>query len=414
MSAAEVAYLPRAAILEAAERFETPFFLYDERVLRANCRKFKEAFSAHFPDFAPLFALKANPNPEILKIVMSEGYGVDASSEAEVWLAHKLGASGMYTGNYTPAATLRYAKERGFILNLDDIANARELDQIGAPPQISFRINPGVGKARERSCVMAGPDAKYGAPSYAAVDAYRLARDAGVKSFGIHMMTGSNVPTEEKGYFSDIVNRLFDVVGELKARLGIEIEFMNIGGGFGVPYHPDERSLDLDGVAREVRAAFDARCPALDLKPPRLMAEPGRYIAANAGWLVTRVTIIKDSYKKFVGVDACSNDMPRPAIYGAYHHISVLNDSDERETVSIAGGICENNDQFGRDRLLPVCSPGDVVAIHNCGAHAYAMGHNYNGRLRHAEYLRGLNGDIRQIRRAETLDDYFRTVAVEV
>ncbi|MDA1060352.1 MAG: diaminopimelate decarboxylase [bacterium] len=407
----DVIYYPRKSVEKAVSAYETPFFLYEEKRLRENCRRFKNAFDKYFDDFWPLFAVKANPNPEILKIIIDEGFAMDASSEAEVWLCEKLGVGGMYTGNYTTAKTLAYAKDRDFILNLDDITNLEALEEIGVPETLSFRINPGVGNATMENNVFAGPDAKYGVPFEKAVSAYKKAKEMGVKKFGIHMMTGSNVPIDEKDYFALIVEKLFNIVAEVKKETGIEIEIMNIGGGFGVPYRPEENSLDMEELAQSVRVVFDEQCKKYDLKEPRLMAEPGRIIAADAGWLVGLVVVIKDSYKKFVGIDASANDMPRPSIYGAYHYVSVLKKiPGENETVSIVGSICENNDQFAKNRQLPKCEVGDIVLIHNSGGHAFSMGHNYNGKPRHAEYLIADNGEIRQIRRAETIEDLYKTV----
>ncbi|MFH1720786.1 MAG: diaminopimelate decarboxylase, partial [Patescibacteria group bacterium] len=354
-------------------------------------------------------AVKANPNPEILKIIADEGFGVDCSSESEAWISEKLGIKGMYTGNYTTEEEFSFVKDKGMILNLDDISMIPTIAKLGMPETISFRINPGIGKATMENNVFAGPDAKYGVPFEKAHMAYSAAWDAGAKRFGIHMMTGSNVPISEQDYFAGIVRKLFEIVADVKEKTGIEIEMMNIGGGFGVPYHPDEKSLDMDVVAKSIREVFDEQCSQYGLKEPRLIAEPGRFLAADTGFLVSRVHVIKDSYKKFVGIDASANDMPRPAIYGAYHYISVLNDSKETEKVSVVGRICENNDQFVRDRELPKTKVGDTVVIHNCGGHAYAMGHNYNGRPRHAEYLLTLDGEFRQIRRAETIENLFRT-----
>lgn len=441
----EVIYFPKEAAMKAAEQFETPFFLYEEARLRENCRKFKGAFQKYFPDFWPLYAVKANANPEVLKIIISEGFDFDCSSKAEVWLTEKLGKTGMFTGNYTPAAELKFAKDAGYLLNLDDISMVPFLKEIGVPEFLSFRINPGVGNATIESNVFAGPNAKYGVPFEKAAEAYKMAASMGVKRFGIHMMTGSNVPIQEKTYFANIVRKLLDIVADIKQKTGIEIELLNMGGGFGVPYRPEEESLDMEEVARSVREAFDEKCAAHMLKEPRLTAEPGRWIAADAGWLVAHVTVIKDSYKKFVGIDAASNDMPRPSIYGAYHHVSVVKKKnglfepnnkakslpgqtfvegnlteegvgvipgDKTETVSIVGTICENNDQLAKDRELPVCEVGDIVVIHNSGGHAYAMGHNYNGKLRHAEYLLRLDGSFQKIRRAETIEDLYATVEI--
>lgn len=416
----QVIYFPKKAVMRAVEKFETPFFIYEERRLRENCQRFKKAFQKYFPGregqagFQPLYAVKANNNPEILKIILDEGFWFDCSSESEAWIAQKIGGKGMYTGNYTSADTLKFAKKCGLILNLDDIGNVDSLSKIGVPEVLSFRINPGIGKGAMESVVTAGPDAKFGVPFEKAVEAYRAARAAGVKKFGIHMMTGSNILDEE--YFAKIVERLFEIVARVRDEADIEIEFMNIGGGFGVPYRPEEKSLDIELIAKSVREVFDNSCKKFGLKEPQLMAEPGRYVTADAGWLVGKVVAIKDGYKKFVGIDASSNDMPRPSIYGAYHYVTVVKKGgqavpwNELEKISIVGSICENNDQFAKDRELPACEIGDIVVIHNCGGHAYAMGHNYNGKLRHAEYLVAANGDLRMIRRAETIKDLYKTV----
>ncbi len=417
----DVIYYPEAGIKKAVEEFETPFFVYEEKRLRENCRNLRGAFTKYFPGvdgkgaFQPLYAVKANSNPEVLKIIISEGFEFDASSDTEVILGQKLKVGGMFTGNYNPASELKVAQDAGFILNLDDVSMLDFFVGDGAlsvPETISFRINPGVGKATIASNVFAGPNAKYGVPFEKAYEAYEKAKEMGVKHFGIHMMTGSNVPMEDKDYFAGIIRKLFDIVADIKNKTGIEIEFMNMGGGFGVPYKPEEKSLDMEVVAKSIRGAFDEKCKEYGLKEPRLMAEPGRFIAADAGWLVSKVIVIKDSYKKFVGIDASSNDMPRPSIYGAYHHATVMKESDEKELVSIVGRICENNDQLAQDRLLQKCEIGDIVLIHNCGGHAFAMGHNYNGRPRHAEYLLQENGELRMIRRAETFEDLYKTTEV--
>lgn len=406
----DVIYYPRTDILRAVEQFPTPFFLYKEERIRANCRRFRDAFKQYFPDFQPLYAIKANANPAVMKIVIEEGFEFDASSEAEVYLANQLQVGGMYTGNYTPVSTLKYAKENGFLLNLDDITNIPMLAEIGVPELVSLRINPGMGKAVEQSNVFAGPDGKYGIPFEQAPEAYSQLQKMGVKRFGIHMMTGSNVPLTEKLYFAEIVGKLLEVVADIKEKTGIEIEFLNMGGGFGVPYLPEAESLNVEEIAKSVRAAFDKQCKKYNLKEPKLLAEPGRLITADAGWLVAKVTVIKNAYKKFLGIDASSSDMPRPSIYDAYHQVSVITDSQEQEVVSVVGTICENNDQLAKDRLLPKAKIGDIVVIHNCGAHAYSMGHNYNGKLRSAEYLLKTDGSFQQIRRAETFTDLYATL----
>lgn len=407
-----VVYYPKEIVERAAAEFGTPFFLYSEARIRENCGKLKEAFGSRFENFEPLYAVKANANPEVVKMIMSEGFGLDCSSEAEAWMAGKLGASGMYTANYTPLEELKFAKENGLILNLDDISMVPFLADLGEIERLSFRINPGMGggSVEGNSMAFAGPDAKYGVPFEKAAEAYRQAAEYGVKEFGIHMMPGSNELSEE--YFSQITEKLFEVVAMVKKETGIEITFMNIGGGFGVPYRPEVKSLDLEKVAAGVREVFDAQCSKYGLKEPRLMIEPGRYVTADAGWLVGKVQIIKDSYKKFVGINTSSSDMPRPQIYGAYHHVSVVTDETTKEVVSVVGQICENSDQFARDRELPVCKVGNLVVIHNCGGHAYAMGHNYNGKLKSKEVLWAADGSLKQIRRAETVEDLYKTVEI--
>jgi diaminopimelate decarboxylase len=345
-----------------------------------------------------------------LQIIKDEGFGADCSSESEAWIAKKLDMEGMYTGNYTTKEEFEFVMRTGLILNLDDISMLNTVAELGMPETISFRINPGMSKAGMENLIMAGPDAKYGVPFEKAAEAYSRAKELGAKHFGIHMMTGSNVPTKNSNYFPEVIGKLLDIVADVKKKTGIDIEFLNMGGGFGVPYRPEEKSLDMEKIAKAIKDMFDLKIKEHGIIAPRLMAEPGRWISANAGWLISKANVIKDSYKKFVGIDASSNDMPRPAIYNAYHHVSVVGKKDNEETVSIVGGICENSDQFARDRSLPKIEIGDTIAIHNCGAHAYAMGHNYNGRGRHAEYLLKPNGDIVQIRKAETIQDLFRTV----
>lgn len=403
-----VTYLPETEIQDAVTSFSTPFFLYKEERIRENCQRIKQAFDPLFPHFTPLYAVKANPNPDVVQIILDEGFGLDCSSMAEAWLAGKLDAPGMHTGNYITNEEIDFiVNKTQLLLNLDDASMLDAVVASGIPQMISFRINPAIGGSVSlESNVLAGPDAKYGIPWEQAIEAYRRAKALGVRRFGIHMMTGSNVLDE--AYFGEITRKLLTVIADLKKELGIEIEVMNIGGGFGVPYSPEESSLDMVAVARAVRDAYDEVCVREHIAEPRLMVEPGRYITADAGWLVGRVTVIKKGYKTFVGIDASANDMPRPSIYGAYHHITALSHSNEKDMVSVVGSICENNDQFAKDRVLPRVSVGDILVIHNCGGHAYAMGHNYNGKTRHAEYLLTEGGEIRCIRKAESIQDLFR------
>lgn len=408
----KVIHLPAEDIQRAVAKFRTPFFIYEERKLRGNCQAFRDTFRKYFPSFAPLYAVKANTNPELLKIIFAEGYGADASSEAEVWVTRKLGASGMYTGNYTTPEEMRYVLREKFMLNLDDVSMLDTLEKVGVPQFISFRVNPGISKGGMKSLILAGPDSKYGVPAKDIVGAYRKAKAMGVKCFGLHAMTGSNVLDEE--YFTEVAMKLLEIAGEIRKKVGIDFEFINIGGGFGVPYCPEQKSLDLDKVARGLRGAFDVQCAKYGLVEPKLMAEPGRWITADAGWLVGRVIVIKNSFKKFAGIDAGMNDLPRPAIYDAYHHATVLGKSltGRKEKINVVGRLCENNDQFAKDRLLPKVDVGDFIVIHNAGGHAYAMGHNYNNRLRSAEYLITEKGGLRKIRRAETIEDLFKTTNI--
>lgn len=407
-----VIYLPEEQIQRAVKKFKTPFFIYSEERIRENCRAFHKAFSRYFPGFSPLYAVKANTNPEILKIIFSEGFGADASSEAEAWITRQLGGWGMYTGNYTTEEEFRFVKKMGMLINVDDISMLPTLQKIGVPEFLSFRVNPGISKGGMKSLFLAGPDAKYGVPPKDVVEAYRRAKAMGIKRFGMHAMTGSNVLDE--AYFAEITMKLLESAGEVRRKLDIDFEYMNIGGGFGVPYRPEQRGLDLEKVAHGIRKAFDVQCAKYGLKEPVLMVEPGRYIGADAGWLVGKVHVIKNSFKKFAGIDAGMNDLPRPAIYDAYHHVSVLGKplTGKQEKVNVVGRLCENNDQFAKDRMLPAIEVGDFIIIHNAGAHSYAMGHNYNNRLRSAEYLITAKGAFRKIRRAETIEDLFKTTSL--
>lgn len=409
----DVIYLPTTAIKKAVKTYETPFFIYEEKKIRDNCRKFSQTFADKFPGFSPLFAVKANTNPDLLKIIFSEGFGADASSEAEAWITQKLGGWGMYTGNYTKEKEFKFVKKCGLMINLDDISMLSTIKKIGVPKFLSFRVNPGISKGGMKSLFFAGPDAKYGVPAEEVVSAYRKAKSMGVKRFGMHTMTGSNVLDER--YFPAVAGKLLDLAGQLKKKLKIDLECINIGGGFGVPYQPEQKSLDLNKVVNGLRKVFNQKCREHGIKEPALMAEPGRWIMADTGWLVGRVNVIKDAYKKFAGIDCGMNDLPRPAIYDAYHHATVLGKplKGKKEKISIVGRLCENNDQFAKDRMLPKIKVGDYVVLHNAGAHAYAMGHNYNNRLRSAEYLITTAGKFRKIRRAETIQDLFKTTNIK-
>ncbi|MEM9462017.1 MAG: diaminopimelate decarboxylase [Myxococcota bacterium] len=402
---------PAPAIRAAVTQYPTPLFLYDERRLRDNCRRIRRAFEPLFPGFDPLYAVKANANPHLLRIIHSEGFGLDCCSPSEIWLAGQLGARGVFTGCANPLPELEAAARAGLWLNLDDEERIDAVVDRLHPSRISLRINPGHElDVDHEGYAMCGADSKFGIPWERAVPAYRALRDRGVERFGIHMMTRTNVLEED--YFAAITRRLFEVMGQVKRALGIDFEWINIGGGFGVPYRPHERPLDLSRTASLLREVFDKQCAQHGLREPRLMVEPGRYLTADTGYLVGRVHVVKQSYRRFVGIDAGMNDLPRVGLYRAYHHLSVL-DKDPTgplERVSVMGRLCENTDQFARDMDLPAIREGDVVIIHHAGGHGYVQGYNYNGRPRCAEYLWTQDDTLRPIRRAETVEDLFRTV----
>ncbi|MFA4835369.1 MAG: diaminopimelate decarboxylase [Dehalococcoidia bacterium] len=392
--------------------YPTPFHIYDEAAIRKNARAFRKAFSWN-EGFREYFAVKATPNPYILKLLKSEGFGADCSSLPELLLAQSVGITGediMFTSNDTPAGEFEKAKEMGAIINLDDITHIPFLEKsAGIPELICFRYNP--GSLKRGNVIIGRPeDAKYGLTRDQLFEGYRLARDKGAKRFGIHTMVASN--ELDAHYFVDTAEILFNLVVEVFRELGIRIEFANIGGGIGIPYRLDQQAVDLGVVSRGIRERYDKVIIANNLAPLGLYMECGRMITGPYGYLVSRVRHIKDTYKKFAGLDACMANLMRPAIYGAYHHITIMGkeNAPHNTIYDVTGSLCENNDKFAIDRKLPALEPGDLVVIHDAGAHGHAMGFNYNGKLRSAELLLRENGEVVQIRRAETVDDYFATL----
>lgn len=407
----KVTRFPENAIQRSVETFNTPFFLYEEEQIRSNCKQFTETFGKYFENFTPLYAVKANSNPHVVSVIIDEGFGLDCSSPSELMLAKHFNAFGMHTGNYLTSNEIKdVLNAENMLLNLDDISQIEVMKDIAVPEFISFRINPDITKGGMESLMFAGKDAKFGIPWQDALQAYARAKELGVTKFGIHMMTGSNVLEED--YFIKITQKLFQVMTLINKELGIEFEYMNIGGGFGVPYLPTELNLDFEKIAFGLRKTFNEFLERTGMQEPKLMVEPGRSIMADAGFLITNVQAIKNGYSKFVGVDAGMNDLPRPAIYNAYHHISTLNQTESTNTqnISVVGRLCENNDQFAKNRLLPEIEIGSTLIIHNAGAHAFAMGHNYNGRTRSDEYLVQTNNSFKHIRRAETVTDLFKHI----
>ncbi len=399
--------------LEAlSKRFPTPFHIYDEKAIRENARQLKAAFAWN-PGFKEYFAVKAAPNPYLMKILKAEGFGSDCSSYPELLLSEKIGVVGediIFTSNDTPAYEYAKAKELGAIINLDDISHIQYLeDEVGLPELVCCRYNPGPLKGG--NTIIGHPEeAKYGFTREQLFEGYRMLRDKGVKRFGLHTMVASN--ELDGSYFVETAHLLFELVGELSAELGIEFEFVNIGGGIGIPYRPEEDAVDIEAVAEGIRKLYEEWILGRGLKPLDLRMECGRMVTGPYGWLVCRVLHKKNTYKQFVGLDACMANLMRPALYGAYHHITIPGKEEApRDLVcDVTGSLCENNDKFAIDRALPTIEIGDLVVIHDAGAHGHAMGFNYNAKLRSAELLLREDGEVVQIRRPETVEDYFATL----
>lgn len=402
----------REKLEEIAEKFPTPFHIYDEKGIREFARRFNRTFSWN-NGFLEYFAIKAAPNPFLMKILRSEGFGIDCSSLAELELAARIGMRGeeiMFTSNDTPAAEYVRARELGAIINLDDISHIPFLEKhAGMPETISFRYNP--GNLKEGNIIIGHPEeAKFGLTREQIFDAYRIAREKGVKRFGIHTMVASN--EMDPNYFIETAEILFRLISEIHRKLNVRIEFANLGGGIGIPYYPEESPVDLEYMSAGIRRIYNEIIVAEGLHPLRLFFESGRAVTGPYGYLVTRLLHIKDTYKKFAGLDACMSNLMRPALYGAYHHITVPGKENlpHNQRYDVTGSLCENNDKFALNRRLPLLEPGDLMVIHDAGAHGHAMGFNYNGKLRSSELLLRENGEVVEIRRAETLDDYFATL----
>ena len=395
------------------ETFETPFYLYDEKAIRENMRRFTKAFSI-FPSFKEYFAVKACPNPYILKILKSEGCGADCSSLPELILAENAGMLGeevMFTSNETPAKEYVYANLKGNIINLDDITHIDYLEKaLGALPElISFRYNP--GPLKEGNALIGKPEeAKYGLTREQIFEAYKICKERGVKRFGLHTMVASNELNPD--YFVETAELLFKLAAELKEKPGVSIEFVNLGGGIGIPYRPEQVAVDYDRIAQGIKAAYDRLVVPAGLDPLKICWECGRPITGPYGWLVTRALHQKHIYREYIGVDASMADLMRPGMYGAYHEVTVSGkeQAPKTETYDVVGSLCENCDKFAVQRPLPKIDNGDLLIIHDAGAHGRAMGFNYNAKLRCGELLLREDGSVVQIRRKETVDDYFSTL----
>ena len=402
-------------LLELANNLPTPFHLYDEQAIRHNARAFKDAF-AWVEGFKNYFAVKACPNPAILRLLREEGFGADCSSEPEVVLAVQAGIVGediMFTSNDTPDEEFVAARNYGAVVNLDDITHIDVLAKVaGMPELISFRYNP--GPDRTGNAIIGNPvEAKYGVTTDQLVECYRKAKALGAKRFALHTMVASN--ELEGSYIVETARMLFTQAVRIYRETGIHLEFVNMGGGIGIPYRLEQNAMDLRKVSHEIKALYDSIIVPAGLAPVRIVFECGRVVTGPYGYVVSKVRHVTSKYKEYVGLDACMANLMRPALYGAYHHITVVGKQNlpADHVYDVTGSLCENNDKFAIDRPLPRIERGDVVVLHDAGAHGHAMGFNYNSKLRSAEYLLHGDGSVSMIRRAETMDDLFATVRFE-
>ena len=394
------------------EKFPTPFHIYDEKAIRQNVRRLFKAF-AWAPEFREYFAVKATPNPRLMQILAEEGAGADCSSLAELLLAKAAGIVGekiMLTSNDTPADEFQKAIELGAIINLDEITHIEYLEEhAGMPKIMSFRYNPGnliagndiIGKPME---------AKYGLTHEQILKAYKIAQSKGVKRFGLHCMVISNELRTEG--FELTASIMFNLAKEIKESLGITLEFVNLGGGIGIPYEPEQAEVDLEAVGEGIHRLYKEIMEPVGLGSCAICFESGRAITGPYGYLVSTAIHEKHTYKNYIGLDSCMANLMRPALYGAYHHITVVGkeNAPKDHVYDVTGSLCENNDKFAIDRQLPKIDMGDRIVIHDTGAHGHSMGFNYNGKLRSAELLLREDGSVEMIRRGETLDDYFATL----
>lgn len=410
---AKKTFVTKEQLDEITKSYPTPFHLYDEKGIRQNAKNVQEAFAWN-PGFREYFAVKATPNPYILNILKEYGCGCDCASMTELMLSEALHFKGeeiMFSSNDTPAEEFAYANKIGATINLDDFTHIDFLEQtLGFIPEtISCRYNPG-GVYEISNGIMDNPgDAKYGFTKEQLFEGYQILRDKGAKRFGLHAFLVSNTVTND--YYPALAKTLFELVVELKEKTGIEINFINLSGGVGVAYKPEQTPNDIKVIGEGVRKVYEEILVPAGLGKVSIYTEMGRFMLAPYGCLVTKAIHEKHTYKHYIGVDACAVDLMRPAIYGAYHHITVMGKENEAadQTYDVTGSLCENCDKFAVDRQLPEIEKGDLLVIHDTGAHGYSMGYNYNGKLKHAEILLKEDGSTQLIRRAETPKDYFAT-----
>ena len=409
--------LSKTQLDDLINQFPTPFYLYDEKAIRENMQKFTKAFSI-FPVFREHFAVKACPNPYILKILAQEGCGADCSSLSELILSKKSGILGkkvIFTSNETPAEEYKYAYENENIINLDDFTHIDYLKKtIGKlPDTICFRYNPGTDKQGCNSIIGKPEEAKYGLTREQIIQAYKICKDEGVQHFGLHTMVASNELNPD--FFIDTAKLLFEFCAEIKEKTGVRIEFVDLGGGLGIPYRPEQKAIDYDYVAKGIKNEYDKILVPANLDPMEIYWECGRPITGPYGWLITTAIHEKHIYREYIGVDSCMADLMRPGMYGAYHEITVSGKENEPKTqvYDVVGSLCENCDKFAVQRPLPKIEMGDHLIIHDAGAHSRAMGFNYNGKLRCGEVLMRPDGTFKLIRRRETIDDLFATLDLD-
>ncbi len=398
---------------EIERTYPTPFYLYDEKGIRENAARLKQAFSWN-RGYKEYFAVKATPNPFLLNILKDMGCGTDCSSMTELMMSRACGFSGsdiMFSSNDTPPEEFAYAEKLGAIINLDDITHIQCLEEtLGHIPEtISCRFNPG-GLFKISNDIMDNPgDSKYGMTAEQIGQAFKILKEKGAKHFGIHAFLASNTVTNE--YYPMLAKILFELAVKLKEETGVHIAFINLSGGIGIPYRPDQEPNDILAIGDGVRRVYEEILVPAGMDDVALCTELGRFMMGPYGALVTKAIHEKHTYKEYVGVDACAVNLMRPAMYGAYHHITVMGREDEPCTrmYDVVGSLCENNDKFAIDRMLPEIKKGDLLFIHDAGAHGFAMGYNYNGKLKSAELLLKEDGTVEMIRRAETPEDYFAT-----
>lgn len=406
-------FATREKLEEIAKEYPTPFHLYDEKGIRENARALKEAFSWN-PGFKEYFAVKATPNPFILKILQDMGCGTDCSSETELMLSKACGFTGhdiMFSSNDTPPEEFKMADELGAIINLDDFTHIACVEKVldTFPETMSCRFNPG-GLFRISNDIMDNPgDSKYGMTEEQLTEAFRILKDKGVKHFGIHAFLASNTVTNE--YYPLLAKILFELAVRVKNAAGVHIAFINLSGGIGIPYRPDQEPNDIRVIGDGVRKVYEEVLVPAGMGDVAIFTELGRFMLGPYGALVTRAIHEKHTYKEYIGVDACAVNLMRPAMYGAYHHVTVMGKENLPcdHMYDVVGSLCENNDKFAIDRMLPKVDKGDLLVIHDTGAHGFAMGYNYNGKLKSAELLLKEDGSVQMIRRAETPKDYFVT-----